>query len=177
MNTQNELLGDQVGPDDELMSSFPSAAFLEKYFIEDMLLTSPPTHGNRSQLLYHFIREQFFFGLVYAPYILIREEDWLAGGVSHKYAFEHGLLSAHSKFILEDRLVYEPTMPQVEVYEQELFNEMKAQFELGRLRNIDPWWEWFATEDSIGVRLTPDANPKGGNRPKRTLKEILTNDF
>lgn len=37
----------------------------------------------------------------------------------------------------------------------------------------DDWWIWHLTENSLGAKLAPHANPQGGNRPKRTLSELF----
>lgn len=170
MTNQSQALADKPGPDDELMSSFPSDAFLEKYFGVDLSVTGP---GGHTLTLFNYLRGLFFFGMVYAPYKFIREDDWLGDGVTNKFTFESGRLSQQTKIALVGKINIDHVVTDAETFERELFAEMKAQFELGRLRNIDSWWEWFATEDSIGVKLTPDANPTGGNRPRRTFQEIL----
>lgn len=37
----------------------------------------------------------------------------------------------------------------------------------------DSWWEWFVTENSLGARTAPHANPAGNNRPRRTWEDFL----
>ena len=159
--------------DNELKSSFPSDEFLQKYFTDDELFTSPPAYGSRTQSLYSMIRELFFLALVYAPYKHIREQDKANTGITSQFVFVERRLSDQAKLMLFDSVDYTPSTSTVEVFEHQLFAEMEAQFKLGNLPNVDSWWEWFVIEGTIGIRLTPEANSVGGNRPVRSLSEMF----
>lgn len=163
----------KAGSDATLKASFPSDTFLQKYFGQDQSRTSPPAYGGRPQRLYSTVRAQFHFVLVYAPCVLIRQEDRKRQKISTKFVYQDGHLSEKSTSLLIDRLLLEPNEPNLEAYERDLLAELKEQFAHGRLRNIDWWWQWFVTDDNIGIKLTPDANRYGGNQPQRTLRELL----
>ncbi len=83
------------------------------------------------------------------------------------YVFEHGKCSETIREVCEAQGFYfTPTT------EAALCREFIAQYHQRALHQ-DEWWEWFTEGDSIGVRLKPDANPHGGNEPRRTLEEFF----
>lgn len=151
----------------EYESDFPSNALLRKYFGRNRKLTVRLDVGNVARSSHSILRQKFDDALRVVPELILKRMDQASEGFVPIKVFDNGACHEVARFWLSDiGIDLTPEM------ESALCDEFIAHYQRAPFRH-GTWWEWFVEERTIGARITADANPQGGNRPRRTLKEVL----
>ena len=158
---------------DAYRSTFPSEAFLKKYYGQNRRLkrvlmdTLFPFLGHREGL-HQYLRHRFDSVLRTGTMHLIRQADRAEHGFENIYVFKEYHCSDWVRAAFESYdLATELTLDA----EAELCIEFCDQFRTGAFYE-DSWWQWFVEDGTIGIAVCPEALQTGGNRT-RTLEEFM----
>ncbi len=139
-----------------LIETFPSDAFMEKYFGED-----PVIEGFDHITFY---RDLFEMTLHTGP------RHWMrtcckSGDLAAIYLFKDGACTPQTRENLQEKLDLPPEA------DAELCTEFIQHYAEGHLVS-DCWWRWKATEDSIWMEVIPEKIAEGYPK-RRTLSELF----
>lgn len=146
---------------EEYRNTFPSDRLLEMYFATDTPLFTLRNGAGVS--LHDEIRYTYDTCIRAQVMLRIRSADMHGGPIEPIILFAKGVCAPWLRDHLTEHGLYFHGL-----YEFELYSEFRTQLERAPFY-ADNWWEWFMTDDTIGIRLVPGANPNGGNQPRRTL--------
>jgi len=150
-----------------MIADFPSTAFINKYYGFSIQMT-PRGLPDIKVMRHTDIRRANQYVCINGPRHLIRKVDRAGEPLEPIYVFKDGELSGWAK----ETLIRKDMLPRTPSELRELLNELSSLLTLETPLH-DPWWEWFYSGGSVGVRITPEANPNGGNQPRVSLKELL----
>lgn len=154
-----------------MWNEFPDSNFLRRYYGRNLPL---PLRGLFKQWVWPHEEIQREFGTVLftGPKHLMAASDYAQTGFETIYTFKDGQLSSWASMILEDRGLLAPLTAEAQ---SELFKAISESYNAGGFPNFPDhdWWHWVLTEDSLYTELLPEANPLGGNIPRRSAADIF----
>lgn len=152
-------------------NTFPSDKFLQKYFGDNVELETQPNYPKPPGRLYDHLRKAFDDDIRHVPALQIRIADSYRESFKKFYSFRNATVVDLSREKCEENGLLLLLDQQGEA---DLYSEFLTHLKCGALY-ADSWWSWNFDEHtaSTWIEITASANPEGGNRPKRSLSEML----